>query len=83
MNDKPILYGADWCLKTSTLRNYMQSRWVDFAYYNVEKDETAAQRVRDQYDGKLKFPVVEIAEKWLKNPKVPELKETLEQKGLL
>jgi mycoredoxin len=83
MNDKPILYGADWCLKTSTLRNYMQSRWVDFVYFNVEKDEAAAQRVRDQYDGKLKFPVVDITGSWLKNPKIPALKEALEQKGLL
>ncbi len=80
---KPILYGADWCLKTTGFKNYLQRAWVDFTYYNVEEDEAAAQRVRDHYDGKLKFPVLEIGDVWLKNPGMGELRDTLKGEGLV
>ncbi|MEM9675909.1 MAG: glutaredoxin family protein [Bacteroidota bacterium] len=84
MNDsQPVLYGADWCLKTSGFRNFLQREWVDFTYRNVEEDEEAAQRVRDQYDGKLKFPVLEIGDTWLKNPGMGELRDTLKEKKLI
>lgn len=45
-NDKLILYGAEWCPKTSSLKNFLQSEWIDFEYYNVETDESAAERVK-------------------------------------
>ncbi len=81
--NKPILYGANWCLKTSGFKNYLQREWVDFTYCNVEEDEAAAQRVRDQYDGKLKFPVLEIGDVWLKNPGMGELRAVLKAQGLV
>ena len=80
---QPVLYGADWCLKTSGFRNFLQREWVDFTYYDVEKNEEAAQRVRDHYDGKLKFPVLEIGDVWLKNPGMGELRDVLKQKKLI
>nr|WKN34999.1 glutaredoxin family protein [Tunicatimonas sp. TK19036] len=80
---QPILYGTDWCLKTSGLKNYLQRQWVDFTYRNVEEDEEAAQRVKNQYEGKLKFPVIEIEDTWLKNPGMGELREALKDHNLL
>lgn len=79
---RPVLYGADWCLKTSGFKNYLQREWVDFTYRNVEEDEAAAQRVRDHYDGQLKFPVLEIGTTWLKNPGIGELRRVLKEHGL-
>ncbi len=81
--NKPTLYGADWCLKTTGFKNYLQREWVDFTYRNVEEDEVAAQRVRDQYDSKLKFPVLEIGDIWLKNPGMGELRNVLKKQGLV
>ncbi len=77
------LYGAEWCPKTALIRNYLQSEWLDFDYFNVEQDEAAADRVRALYDGKLKFPTVVIGEEHLKNPNVAALRQALKEKGVL
>jgi glutaredoxin len=40
------LYGTDWCPKSSALRNYMQSKWIEFEDFNVETNPEANARVR-------------------------------------
>ena len=76
------LYGTDWCTKSSALRNYLQSKWIIFKDFNVEKDKAAADRVRALYDGKLKFPTVKYGGHFLKNPNFKELNEFLKQHGI-
>ena len=71
------VFGAEWCTKTSGIRNYLQSRWLDFNYFDVEEDEGAADRVRSFYNGKLKFPTVKINDTILKNPSIAVLREAL------
>jgi len=83
MNDAVLrLYGTDWCIKSANLRNYLQSIWVDFEDYNVEKDADAEQRVRALYDGKLKFPTITFKDEFLKNPDFKELNAFLEKHKL-
>lgn len=77
MTETLKLYGTDWCTKSSALRNYMQSKWIEFEDFNVETDEEAEATVRALYDGALKFPTVTFGNDFLKNPKVPELNEFL------
>ena len=77
------LYGTGWCTKSSNLRNYLQSRWVDFEDYNVDTDEQAAEDVKKLYDGELKFPTVVIGPDHLKNPSIAELNVLLEKYNLL
>ena len=74
------LFGAEWCAKTSNLRNYLQSRWIDFDYYDVESDEKAADELRALFNGKLKFPTVTIDEVVLKNPSISELRNEMGDK---
>jgi len=76
MNEIDV-FGAEWCTKTSGLRNYLQSQWLEFNYYDVELDETAANKVRSFYNGKLKFPTVKINDTILKNPSIAELRTVL------
>lgn len=78
-NNKLILYGAEWCPKTSSLKNFLQSEWVDFEYYNVETDESAAEKVRALYDGKLKFPTVTYGEAFAKNPSIKDMRTFLKE----
>lgn len=73
MEKKLELYGTHWCMKSAKLRNYLQSKWIEFEDFNVEEDLNAEQRVRDLYDGKLKFPTVKYGEDFLKNPDLKEL----------
>lgn len=82
MEAKLELYGTNWCMKSANLRNYMQSKWIEFDDYNVEEDQDAEQRVRDLYDGKLKFPTLKLGDEFLKNPSISELNDFLERKGL-
>ncbi|MEQ9437599.1 MAG: glutaredoxin family protein [Cyclobacteriaceae bacterium] len=71
------VYGADWCTKTGFLKNYLQSEWVDFDFFNVELDEAAANYIRSLFEGKLKFPVVTVDEQVLLNPKISELRKAI------
>jgi mycoredoxin len=80
--NKLQLYGTDWCTKSSAIRNYLQSRWIEFDDFNVELDNDAEQRVRDLYDGKLKFPTLMYEGYHLKNPKIPELNTFLDKHGI-
>ncbi len=77
------LYGADWCMKSANLRNYLQSIWVEFDDFNVETDAEAEEAVRALYNGALKFPTVTYGGEFLKNPTTGELKEFLKEHGLL
>lgn len=81
-NNKLKLYGTGWCPKSSILRNYLQSIWVDFEDYNVETQSEAEEAVRALYDGKLKFPTVTFGDKFLKNPSISELESFLKENGI-
>jgi mycoredoxin len=82
--DKPKLqlYGTDWCPKSSALRNYMQSRWIEFDDLNVDTDVEANARVREIYEGKLKFPTVMVGNDFIKNPTIPQLNEFLKKHNI-
>ncbi len=67
------LYGTNWCIKSTKLRNYLQSIWVTFEDHNVETDKEAEKEVRALYDGKLKFPTITFGDDFLKNPTISEL----------
>ena len=71
------LYGAEWCSKTSMIRNYLQSQWIEFDYFDVEENEEAAEELRAIHNGKLKFPTVTLEGTALKNPTITELNKAL------
>ena len=83
MDKKLKLYGTGWCLKSTNLRNYLQSIWVEFEDFNVEKDQDAEETVKALYEGKLKFPTVTYGEEFLKNPSIRELNTFLKKHDLL
>lgn len=82
--DKPKLqlYGANWCPKSSALRNYLQSEWIEFDDFNVETDTEANAKIRALYEGELKFPTVMVGTDFIKNPKIPELKAFLQKHNI-
>ncbi|MDO1449940.1 glutaredoxin family protein [Rhodocytophaga aerolata] len=76
------LYGTDWCPKSSALRNYMQSKWIEFEDFNVETNPEAATRVRALYNGKIKFPTVMAGNDFIKDPTIPQLNEFLKKHNI-
>lgn len=77
--DRPKLqlYGTDWCTKSSALRNYLQSKWIEFDDFNVETNIEAEATVRGLYEGKLKFPTIVVGNDYIKNPTISQLEEFL------
>ncbi|WP_350287930.1 glutaredoxin family protein [uncultured Croceitalea sp.] len=78
MSETIKLFGTDWCMKSAALRNYMQSKWIEFEDFNVDIDTEAETFVRSLYEGKLKFPTVVKGNKHVKNPTIKELDDFLE-----
>jgi mycoredoxin len=76
------LYGTDWCPKSSALRNYLQSKWIEFEDFNVETNTEAEARVRALYEGNLKFPTVMVGNDFIKNPTLPQLNEFLKKHNI-
>ncbi len=79
MENNLKVYGADWCPKTAEIKNFLQAEWIDFDYFNVETDEEAQQRMKDIYDGKVKFPTVTKGDAHLKNPKIADIRRFLKE----
>jgi len=82
MEKKLELYGTGWCPKSAILRNFLQSEWVEFDDFNIEDDTNAEEKVRNLYDGKLKFPTLVYGDQHLKNPKIDELKAFLKSNNI-
>lgn len=76
------LYGTDWCPKSAALRNYLQSKWIEFDDFNVETNVEADAKVRALYDGKLKFPTLMAGHYFIKNPTIPQLNEFLRKHNI-
>ncbi|MBC9796428.1 glutaredoxin family protein [Sinomicrobium weinanense] len=82
--DRPKLqlYGTDWCPKSAVLRNYLQSKWIEFDDFNVETNVEADAKVRALYDGKLKFPTIMVGTDFIKNPTIPQLNKFLKKHNI-
>jgi len=76
------LYGTDWCPKSAVLRNYMQSKWIEFDDFNVETNMEANGKVRALYQGQLKFPTIMFGSDFIKNPTIPQLNEFLRKHNI-
>ncbi len=82
--DRPKLqlYGTHWCPKSAALRNYLQSKWIEFDDFNVETSTQAEAKVRTLYDGKLKFPTIMVGNDFIKNPSISQLNEFLRKHNI-
>ncbi len=76
------LYGTDWCGLTTGFKKYLDARGIEFEYYNVESAPEIEQRVREMNGGKLKFPMVVVGDRVMKNPPPEELNEALQAHNL-
>lgn len=75
---KIILFGAQRCHKTQFYQSYFKDKNLDFEFFDVEKDEMAASRLRSLYTtGKLNFPTILVGEKRLRNPRIKDLEKRL------
>jgi mycoredoxin len=78
MNPAEVLvYGADWCPLTARALAHLKRKGVPFQYIDIEKDEQAAQWVREQNGGKERKPTIRIDGRVLVEPTNAELDRAL------
>jgi glutaredoxin len=89
MQDKVVVYGADWCPDTQRTRQRLESMSVPYDYIDVERDDAASERVRQWNGGRRVTPTVLLpkgnvvtGEERLAAPSDPELEDALRDRGV-
>lgn len=77
------VYGADWCEDTRQARAYLDGLGVAYQYIDIDKDERAAEWVRQQNGGKERKPTLDVAGQVLSVPSEHDLVGALREKGLM
>tara|TARA_B100000927_G_scaffold274891_1_gene254457 strand:+ start:480 stop:707 length:228 start_codon:yes stop_codon:yes gene_type:complete len=66
------VYGADWCSDCIKVKNFLESRSVEFDYINVENEKIIA-FIESVNNGKRVIPTLDINGKIYSNPGINEL----------
>ncbi|MBX2819593.1 MAG: cation:proton antiporter [Rhodothermaceae bacterium] len=77
------VYGTDWCPLTGGFKGYFDKRGISYTYHDIEKDSSAEQAVKTMNGGKVKFPMVSVGERVMKNPPIDELEVVLTDAGII
>lgn len=75
------VYGADWCGDTKMTLAQLKRLDVPFDYIDIEQDPAGEQWVKDQNNGKLKRPTVDVGGRVLVEPSEAELQAALDAAG--
>lgn len=68
------LYGTESCHKTHYYKTFLETRNLDYAFLDVNKNELFAEELRNLYKNrKLNFPTITINDKKLRNPSDKDL----------
>ncbi|MCH3884124.1 glutaredoxin family protein [Tenacibaculum aquimarinum] len=74
------LFGAQRCHKTQYYQTFLETRNLDYAFLDVEKNEENAKELRNLYENrKLNFPTIIINNKRLRNPSDKEFNKWIEK----
>lgn len=76
------LFGEVRCHKTRYYMDALEERGLAYELAEVDRDETARQRLADLVGDPTKFPTFEIKGRKLRNPKLPDLDKRLARAGL-
>lgn len=77
------LFGADWCEKTSALKEFLELQAVTYIFHNVDANKEAEEKVKNLNEGKVKIPMVIIKNSILKNPSISFLDQKLVENRIL
>ena len=73
------LFGTESCHKTEYYKTFLETRNLDYAFLDINKNDSFAEELRNLYDNrKLNFPTITINDKKLRNPSDKELQKWLQ-----
>jgi glutaredoxin len=61
MNERIVVYGADWCGDTRRTLRQLDTRGVQYEYIDIDSDTEGEKKVIEFNKGKRRIPMVEIA----------------------
>ena len=76
MSVNTAVYGTQRCPLTKGIREWLGEHRVPYDFYDIE-DAEAEERVRRMNDGQLKYPMVTVGDRVMKNPADDELRAAL------
>jgi glutaredoxin len=62
MQDKIVVYGADWCEDTQRTRHQLESLGVPYSYVDVDDDRDASEQVKEWNGGRRVTPTLLLPE---------------------
>ena len=77
------LYGTEWCPLTGGFKGYFDRKDIHYIFHDIEKDPEAEHSVKQMNGGKIKFPMVSVEDRVMKNPPIDELESALVDAGIL
>ena len=77
MSVDTAVYGTQRCPLTKGIREWLGEHRVPYDFYDIEDDAEAEERVRRMNDGQLKYPMVTVGDRVMKNPADDELRAAL------
>ncbi len=84
MEPEISVYGTDACEDTQRTRQHLDARGIPYRYINIEKDESAEEKVKEWNHGKRLTPTVVISgngrTQRLSEPENEELDSVLNQR---
>ena len=74
------LFGAERCHKTQYYKTFLETRNLNYAFLDVEKNKIFAEELRNLYENrKLNFPTITINDKKLRNPSDKDLQKWIDK----
>jgi glutaredoxin len=76
------VYGADWCGLTRGLREYLTNSRLDYDYFDVDRDDGAAQFVLATNEGRRRCPLVVVQQRIVREPTIAILRRVISEEAL-
>ncbi|HZU17682.1 MAG TPA: glutaredoxin family protein [Candidatus Dormibacteraeota bacterium] len=76
------VYGTSWCAASQMVRRHLERLGVPYRYVDLERDPSAAARLRWLTGGYASHPTVDVAGEVLVEPTLEELDWALSRVGL-
>ncbi len=78
METKIKIYGTKRCHKTKYHKSFFETSNINYAFYDIEENNTHAKEFRNLYTNrKLNFPTIIVGSKKLRNPSEKDLNKWL------
>lgn len=78
INEKPIIYGADWCADCRQLKSFLDEYNIAYDYRNIEEGVVHQTAMLELTNGNKTIPTLSYKGRYLQEPTIEQTKELME-----